>query len=95
MASVDFEHLIPAFKRSEAQYFDREKFRDLRYEDPGKDVSAYISRNSHELVRIWMGDVSLSEAMSKVRITVPGDGVICQRFKSWFPLSTAAQVPRP
>ena len=65
------------------------------YEDPGKDVSAFISTNSHELVRIWMGDVSLSKAMSKDRITVLGDGIICPRFKNRFPLSTAAQVARP
>jgi len=69
--------------------------RDLCYEDPGKDVSAYISTTSHELVRIWMGDVSLSDAMSNDRITVLGDNVICKRFKKWFPLSPAAGIPRP
>ncbi|MFK8034932.1 MAG: hypothetical protein AB8B94_12385, partial [Hyphomicrobiales bacterium] len=59
-----------------------------------KDVSAYISTTSHELVGIWMGDVSLSEAMSNERITVLGDSVVCRRFKKWFPLSEAAQIPR-
>ncbi|NNL17967.1 MAG: helix-turn-helix transcriptional regulator [Boseongicola sp.] len=69
--------------------------RDLCYEDPGKDVSAYISTTSHDLVRVWMGDVSLSEAMRHERITVLGDSTICQRFKKWFPLSQAAEIPRP
>lgn len=69
--------------------------RDLCYEDPGKDVSAYVSTTSHELVGIWMGDISLSEAMANERITVLGDSAVCSRFRKWFPLSSAAQIPRP
>lgn len=73
----------------------KESSRDLCYEDPGKDVSAYIFTTSHELVRIWMGDVAISEAISQERITVLGDSVICQRFRKWFPCSAAAKIPRP
>ncbi len=69
--------------------------RDLCYEDPGKDVSAYITSSSHDLVGIWMGDIPLNTAMSDERITVLGDSLICKRFKKWFPLSSAAQIARP
>ncbi len=69
--------------------------RDLCYEDPGKDVSAYITTTSNELVGIWMGDIALNDAMSDERIMVLGDSLICKRFKKWFPLSKAAKVPRP
>ncbi|MBT8415393.1 MAG: helix-turn-helix transcriptional regulator [Boseongicola sp.] len=69
--------------------------RDLCYEDPGKDVTAYISTTSHELVRVWMGDVPLAEALSNERIQVLGDSLVCRRFGKWFPLSSAAHVPRP
>lgn len=69
--------------------------RDLCYEDPGKDVSAYITTTSHDLVGVWMGDIPLAEAMSDERVSVFGDNLICQRFRKWFPLSSAAQIPRP
>lgn len=69
--------------------------RDLCYEDPGKDVSAYVTTTSHDLVGVWMGDIPLTEAMSDERIAVFGDSLICKRFRNWFPLSSAAQIPRP
>lgn len=69
--------------------------RDLCYEDPGKDVSAYITSSSHDLVGIWMGDIPLTTAMSDERITVLGDSLICKRFKKWFPLSSVARIARP
>lgn len=69
--------------------------RDLCYEDPGKDVTAYVTTTSQNLVKIWMGDVSLSEAMTEERITVLGDSTVCKRFSKWFPLSAAAKIPRP
>ena len=65
------------------------------YEDPGKDVSAYITTTSSDLVGVWMGDIPLNSAMSDERITVLGDSLICNRFKKWFPLSSAAHIPRP
>lgn len=69
--------------------------RDLCYEDPGKDVSAYVSTTADDLVGIWMGDIPLNTALAEDRISVLGDSLICNRFKKWFPLSRAAQVPRP
>lgn len=69
--------------------------RDLCYEDPGKDVSAYVTTTSQDLVGIWMGDIPLSQAMSDERVVVLGDSLICKRFKNWFPLSSAAHIPRP
>lgn len=69
--------------------------RDLCYEDPGKDVSAYITTTSNDLVGIWMGDIPLNDALLEERILVLGDHAVCSRFKKWFPLSSAAHVPRP
>lgn len=69
--------------------------RDLCYEDPGKDVSAYITTTSHDMVGIWMGDIPLAQAIADERIVVLGDSTICKGFKKWFPLSKAAHVPRP
>ena len=68
--------------------------RDLCYEDPGKDVDAYVTARSRDMVHIWMGDIPLAEALGDERITVLGDGLLCQRFAKWFPLSAASGVPR-
>ncbi|NNE79105.1 MAG: helix-turn-helix transcriptional regulator [Silicimonas sp.] len=69
--------------------------RDLCYQDPGKDVSAYIRGKSRDLIGVWMGDIPMAEALGDQRLTIHGESLICQRFSKWFPLSSAAAVPRP
>jgi DNA-binding HxlR family transcriptional regulator len=69
--------------------------RDLCYQDPGKDVSAFITATSRDLIHVWMGDTPLTEALADERIQVIGDSAITKRFRRWFPLSAGAAVPRP
>ncbi len=69
--------------------------RDLCYQNPGKDITAYITANSRDLIGIWMGDISFTEALADDRITITGESIVCKRFKKWFPLSSAAGIPRP
>ena len=68
---------------------------DLCYQDPGHDVSAYLTATSHDLIGIWMGDIPLGAALEDARLKVFGDGTICKRLRKWFPRSSAADVPRP
>lgn len=68
---------------------------DLCYQDPGKDVNAYITAHSRLMTEVWMGDVSLSIALQDERIKLLGENAVCRRFSKWFPLSEAAVVPRP
>lgn len=68
---------------------------DLCYENPGKEVDAYISANSRDMIEIWMGDQSLNEALKNNKLKVTGNTLLCKRFRKWFPLSPAAGVPRP
>ena len=68
---------------------------DLCYQDPGKDVSAYVTANSVDMIKVWMGDLPLSQALREDRVTLLGEPLICDRFRKWFPLSSAAAVPRP
>lgn len=68
---------------------------DLCYENPGREVDVYITSNSRDMIDVWMGDLPLSKALSDERVKVFGDGAICKRFRKWFPLSSAAGVPRP
>lgn len=69
--------------------------RDLCYQDPGKDVSVYVTARSRDLIAAWMGDVPLSAALADGRITLTGEAPVCRRFRKWFPLSNAADIPRP
>lgn len=68
---------------------------DLCYQDPGKDVDAYITANSRDLIRLWMGDDPLGPALRDGTVTLIGERIICDRFEKWFPRSAAADVPRP
>ena len=68
---------------------------DLCYQDPGKDVNAYVTANSVDMIKVWMGDLPLSEALREDRITLLGESLICDRFRKWFPLSSASDIPRP
>ncbi|SPF75994.1 putative HTH-type transcriptional regulator [Aliiroseovarius pelagivivens] len=68
---------------------------DLCYQDPGKDVNAYVTAQSRLMTEVWMGDVSLSAALKDERIKLFGENAVCRRFSKWFPLSEAAVVPRP
>ena len=68
---------------------------DLCYEDPGKDVDAYITATSRDMIGVWMGDIALTAALGDGRLGLIGETGICERFRKWFPLSSAAHVPRP
>lgn len=68
---------------------------DLCYQDPGKDVSVYITAESCDLIGVWMGDIPLAEARDSGKLTVLGDAHLSRTFQRWFPLSVAAGIPRP
>ena len=68
---------------------------DLCYQDPGKDVSAYLTATSTDMIAVWMGDLGLGAALSQGRLKLHGEAAVCDRFRKWFTLSSAAIVPRP
>lgn len=68
---------------------------DLCYQDPGKDIHVYITATSHDMIGVWMGDLPLSEALADERVLLVGEKAIVNRFRKWFPLSSAAGIPRP
>lgn len=69
--------------------------RDLCYDDPGRDVTAFVTATCHDLIGVWMGDIPIDRAMADDRLVVLGDSLVCRRFRKWFPLSRTAGVPRP
>lgn len=68
---------------------------DLCYQDPGKDVNAFITSRSRTMMEVWMGDRPLSSALKTDQISLVGESAVCARFAKWFPLSEAAAIPRP
>jgi len=68
---------------------------DLCYQDPGKDVDTYVTATSRDMIDIWMGDLRIDQARAADRLALIGEPAICNRFRRWFPLSSAAAVPRP
>lgn len=68
---------------------------DICYEDPGKEVDFYASSCSKDMIGVWMGDIPLSKALDDSLLKVMGEPLIVKRFRKWFPLSSAAPVPRP
>ena len=68
---------------------------DLCHQDPGKDVNVFITATSRLLTEVWMGDTPLTKAMKDESLKIWGENSVCRRFKKWFPLSEAAEIPRP
>jgi hypothetical protein len=60
---------------------------DLCNEDPGHDVSVYISSTLNHLAEVWMGDKNLEVYIQENKIHVTGDVYLRKRVRSWFPLS--------
>lgn len=67
---------------------------DLCYQDPGKDVDVFVTATSRDMIGVWMGDIELGAALADDRVRVIGDAALCRRFRKWFPLSSAAGIPR-
>ena len=68
---------------------------DLCYEDPSKDVDLYITTSARNLIGVWMGDLSLKEALQSQTIQLVGERHLLRTFSNWFVLSAFALTPRP
>ena len=68
---------------------------DLCYQSPGKEVDVYLTASSRDMIAVWMGDILLAAALEDGRLKVLGNSKIGKRLRKWFPLSSAAGVPRP
>lgn len=68
---------------------------DLCYEDPGKDVSCYITSTAADMIGVWMGDIPLNKALRAEIIQVSGERGLYRSLPRWLTLSAAAKTPRP
>ena len=68
---------------------------DLCYEDPGRNVDLYITASARNLIEVWMGDLSVKNALQSETIQLVGERHLLRTFSKWFALSAVALTPRP
>jgi len=67
---------------------------DVCIKDPGFDVDLAITTHVKTLVEIWLGHVSIREAMRSGRLTLEGGRQDIKAFPDWFALSPMAEAGR-
>lgn len=65
---------------------------DICTENPGKDIDLYITAEMDEIVAVWMGDKSISAAVSDRSIKLNGESYLMKSASYWFPQSPYAEV---
>jgi hypothetical protein len=54
-----------------------------------------VQSDLRTLTHVWMGDLSVDEALRAERIDLQGERSLRDSFRSWFALSPLAGVERP
>jgi DNA-binding HxlR family transcriptional regulator len=81
---------VPASRRRYWLMFDQGT--DLCIKDPGYDVDLYVSSHVRTLTQIWLGHVSIDEAVRTGRLSFDGARRDIKAFGSWFALSRMAKA---
>ena len=68
---------------------------DVCLRDPGFPVDLVVSADLEALTRVWMGDLSLAQAMRHGLVSVEGPRYLVRAFPGWLALSAFASVERP
>lgn len=63
--------------------------------DPGHEVAATVTGALRDLVSIWRGDRSWTDALRADRVTITGPEEVRRRIPGWFRPGNFAAVPRP
>jgi DNA-binding HxlR family transcriptional regulator len=63
--------------------------------DPGYEVTVTVTGGLRDMVEIWRGDVSWSQALRARAVEVQGPEAMRRAVPGWFTLSGFAAVPRP
>ena len=67
---------------------------DMCLRDPGFDVDLTVHSEPHVLASVWMGDLSLVEALRRRAVRLQGPDHNVRAFPRWFGLSSVASVQR-
>ena len=67
---------------------------DLCIKDPGFEPDLFITSPIKTLVRVWLGHVSISQAVSAEHLNLEGTRENQRKFKDWFALGFFAEAGR-
>jgi DNA-binding HxlR family transcriptional regulator len=63
---------------------------DVCYIDPGFDVDLYVTTDLRTMTTIWMGLVTVRQAIAEKRLTLTGDRMLASSMQTWLGLSPFA-----
>ena len=64
---------------------------DICIKDPGFEPDIFVSSHIRDMVKVWMGHVSLDHALKHEVITLEGASDTVRQFQKWFCLNFFAQ----
>jgi hypothetical protein len=67
---------------------------DLCIEDPGHEVDLYVEAELAAMAAVWLGDITLPQAVRERRVLLSGPRELIRAFPTWLKLSRFAAVPR-
>ncbi|WP_369725094.1 MULTISPECIES: winged helix-turn-helix transcriptional regulator [unclassified Bradyrhizobium] len=67
---------------------------DLCYRIPGFDVDLFVGASLHVLTQVWLGHISLNQAIREGQLRLDGSHDDVTAFHSWFALSMFAPAGR-
>ena len=67
---------------------------DLCYRNPGFDVDLFVEASLRVLTQVWLGHISIDQAIRDGRLHLDGSRAGTHAFRSWFALSMFAPAGR-
>lgn len=80
---------MPASRRCYWLVFERDLV-DLCYKDPGFEVDLFVETSLRVLTQIWLGHVTVDQALREDRLRLDGSRDDVSAFRAWFALSRFA-----
>jgi DNA-binding HxlR family transcriptional regulator len=68
---------------------------DLCLTDPGFEVDVHVTTSLRTMVELWLGDLSIGDALRRGAVTLTGRRAFVRSFPKWIGLSPLAGVERP
>jgi len=68
---------------------------ELCIKDPGFDVDLCVHADLATLAGVWLGDVTVDQAVKSSKLKLVGSSELVRAFPEWLMLSIFAKVPRP
>jgi len=68
---------------------------ELCLSDPGFEVDLLVAADLAALTRVWLGDLTLTDALRQRKVRLSGPAALVRQFPTWLMLSRFAHVPRP